>query len=90
MWIWLVATAKAGATPEAIKDKREEWVAQGKDRQLAGRCRSAQRFLLKEHTPPQVFWLLETDDSEAVNVLTNHFGDLWDIRGYEVQPQAIH
>ena len=89
MWIWFVATAKANASPEAINATRKAWLSQGKDRQLADRCRSAQRYVVKEHTPTQVFWLLETDDREVASILIGHFGDLWDITVYEVTPQAI-
>lgn len=89
MWFWLVATVKTNATPVAINAKRQEWLAQGKERQLVGRCRSAQRYVVEQHAPLQVLWLLETDDRDAVNILTDHFGDLWDIRVSEVKPQAI-
>ena len=89
MWFWLVATAKAHATPETIHARRHAWRAEGKDQQLAGRCRSASRYVVEGSTPPQVLWLLETDDRNAVNILTGHFGDLWEITVQEVTPQQI-
>ena len=89
MWLWLTATAKAHATPAVIAAKRHQWLAQGKDQQLRARCRSAQRYIVKERTPPQVFWLLDTDDPEVVRLITDHFGDLWEIHVSHVIPQAI-
>ena len=89
MWWWLIATAKPHATPEVIAAKRHQWVAQGKDRQLRARCRAAQRYVVEDASPPKVFWLLDTDDRDAVGLITDHFGDLWEIDVYQVSPQAI-
>ena len=89
MWLWLIATAKAHATPDVIAAKRHQWVAQGKDRELAGRCRVAQRYLVEGQAPPKVFWLLDTDAPDAADLITDHFGDLWEIEVFQVTPQAI-
>ena len=89
MWLWLIAAAKVHATPETIAAKRHQWLAQGKDRQLRARCRSASRYVVEQGTPPRVFWLLETDDPDATTLITEHFGDLWEIEIYQVSPQAI-
>ncbi len=89
MWLWLRATAKADATPEDISAKRRQWAEQGKDQQLAGRCRFQQRYIIKDATPPQVFWLLETDAAETAGLITEHFGTLWDISIQEVVPQGL-
>ena len=89
MWIWLNATAKAHATPAVIAAKRHQWVSQGKEQALKQRCRVAQRYVVEGHTPPRVFWLLETDDRQAAALITDHFGDLWDIDMFEVTPQPI-
>ncbi len=89
MWLWLQATAKAHATPQVIAAKRHQWLTQGKDQQLSARCRSVQRYVVEGRTPLQVFWLLDTDDSGATALITEHFGDLWDIRIDQVIPQAI-
>ena len=89
MWIWLNATAKAHATPAVIAAKRHQWVSQGKEQALKQRCRSAQRYVVEGHAPTRVFWLLETDDRNAASLITDHFGDLWDIDIFEVMPQHI-
>lgn len=89
MWLWLTATPKAHATPATIEAKRHQWLAQGKDRALAQRCRTAQRFVVEQRTSPQVFWVLDTDDPQAAELITEHFGDLWDIDVRPVRAQAI-
>jgi hypothetical protein len=85
----LSATAKPHAIPATIGAKRHQWIEQGKDRQLRGRCRSATRYVVEGADPPRVFWLLETDDPGAAALITEHFGDLWDIRVDQVVPQPI-
>ena len=89
MWLWLSASAKAHATPTVIAAKRHQWLAQGKDQQLRQRCRTAQRYVVENHSPPQVFWLLEPEDLSVAQLITDHFGDLWDIQTFQVSPQAI-
>ena len=89
MWLWLSATAKAHAVPDTIAAKRHQWLTQGKDQQLRARCRSAQRYVVEQETPPRVFWLLDTDDAEVVKLITGHFGDLWDVTVHHVAPQAV-
>ena len=89
MWLWVTATAKLHATPATIAARRHQWVAQGQDRQLAARCRSTRRFVVEHSVPPKVFWLLEAEDASVATLLTDHFGDLWDIELLRVTPQAI-
>ena len=88
MWC-LTATAKPHATPQTIAAKRHQWLSQGKDRLLRARCRSAQRFVAEHGAPLRVWWLLDTDDQTAVGLITEHFGDLWEIDVCQVTPQAI-
>jgi len=88
MW-WLVATAKSHATPAVIAAKRHQWMSQGKDQQLARLCRMAQRYIVEDTSPPKVFWLLDTDAPDAVKLITDHFGDLWQIEVFQVTPQAM-
>ena len=89
MWYWLEATAKAHATPAVVAAKRHQWITQGKDQALAKRCRSAQRYVVEGSLPPKVLWLLDTDAKDAAALITDHFGDLWDIEVLSVTPQAV-
>ena len=89
MWIWLTATAKANATAEAIQNRRRDWIRLGQDRKLSEACATAWRYVVEKQPRPQVFWILETEDRNAVNIVTDHFGDLWDITVYEVSPESL-
>ena len=89
MWYWLTASAKPHATPEVIAVKRHQWVSQGKDQQLAKRCRTAQRYVVEGASPPKVVWLLDTDAPDAAKLITDHFGDLWNIDMCRVTPQSV-
>lgn len=89
MWFLLAATAKAHATADVIAAKRHQWVAQGKDREVAARCRTAQRYVVESSNPPKVFWLIDADASDAVKLITEHFGDLWVIEVFQVAPQSV-
>ena len=89
MWLWVMAQAKDGVGPEAIAAKRKQWVSQGKDRHVRRRCRTAQRYVVVGSAPTQVFWLLDTDDPGAVQLITEHFGGLWTIDTHVVAPQPI-
>ena len=89
MWFWLVAHAKESAGEQEISAKRRQWVSEGKDAKLLRLCRSAQRYVVAERTPPTVCWLIEGDDPAAVELITGHFGSLWDIDTQVVVPQPI-
>ncbi len=89
MWFWVTAQARAGASPQAIAAKRRQWVAHGKDRRLRALCRTAHRYVVAGHSPPQVFWLLETGDPGAVQLIAEHFSDLWTLDVRVVVPQPL-
>lgn len=89
MWLWLMAQAKDGVGQEAIAAKRRQWVSQGKDQEVRKRCRTAQRYVVVGSAPAQVFWLLETDDPGAAQLITEHFGELWTIDTHVVASQQI-
>jgi len=89
MWLWVMAQAKDGVALEAITAKRKQWVSQGKDQQVRKLCRTAQRYVVVGSAPTQVFWLLETEDPSVVQIITEHFGELWTIDTHVVMPQPI-
>jgi hypothetical protein len=89
MWFWVMAQAKENVSTEAIDAKRKLWVSQGKDQQVGKRCRFAQRYLVVGHAPTKVFWLLDTDDPSIVELMTEHFGELWTVDTHVVSPQPI-
>lgn len=89
MWMLLRATAKPQAAAATIAERRRRWMEDGKDRALKARCRTAQRYLVEGRSMPQVFWLLDTDDPATAELITGHFGDLWDIEVLRVAPQDV-
>ena len=89
MWLWLDCVAKPGATAEAITGRRLQWMADSKDQRLGTLCRAAQRYVVVGEKPAQVLWLLDTDDRQAVKLITDHFGELWDVKVHQVTPQTI-
>lgn len=89
MWFWVMAQAKSGASLEAVAAKRKQWVSEGKDHQVRKLCRTAQRYVVVGSAPTRVFWLLDADDPRAVQLITEHFGELWEIDTHVVTPQAI-
>jgi hypothetical protein len=89
MWFWVMAQAKEAVSQEAITAKRKQWVSQGKDQQVRKLCRTAQRYVVVGSAPTQVFWLLDTDDTSVIQLITEHFGELWTIDTHGVVPQPI-
>ena len=89
MWFWVTAQAKDGVGSEAITAKRKQWVSQGKDQRVRKLCRTAQRFVVVGSAPTQVCWLLDADDPQVVQLITEHFGELWTIDTHVVSPQPI-
>ena len=84
------ATLRPGKTDADVKRKREEWVRSGKEEQLRRLCVSATRYVIKNAKPPEVFWLLDTLDRRAAQLIKDHFSALWDIDICDVEPQTVH
>jgi hypothetical protein len=89
MWIWIDAVVKPNKTSEEVRIKREEWIGQGKEEFFMTKCKSAERFSISDSFPQRVFWLMETEDKDAAESISRHFGDVWDIKTYQVSPQSI-
>lgn len=89
MRIWLDAVVRLGKSAAEVRGKREEWISQGKEKLILEKCKSAQRFGVIGSVPQRVFWLLETEDESASRLISEHFGDVWEIKTYKVNPQSI-
>lgn len=89
MHIWLDAVVKTGKNAKEVRKKREEWISQGKEKLILEKCKSAQRFGVIGAVPQRVFWLLETEDESAPRLISEHFGNIWEIKTYKVNPQSI-
>ena len=89
MWIWVDAVVKSNKTDQEVRMKREEWIGQGREKLLITKCKSAQRFSVSGSSPQRVFWIIETEDKDAAELILTHFGDVWDIKTYQVSLQSI-
>lgn len=89
MHIWLDAVVRPGKSGEEVRRKREEWINQGKEKLILEKCKSAQRFGVIGSSPQRVFWLIETEDESISKLISEHFGDVWEIKTYKVNPQSI-
>lgn len=89
MRIWLDAVVRLEKSAAEVRRKREEWISQGKDKLILEKCKSAQRFGVIGSVPQRVFWLLETEDESVSRLISEHFGDVWEIKTYKVNPQSI-
>ncbi len=89
MRIWLDAVVRPRKSAAEVRRKREEWISQGKEKLILEKCKSAQRFGVIGSVPQRVFWLLETEDESVSRLISEHFGDVWEIKTYKVNPQSI-
>ncbi len=89
MWLFLMAELKEGKTQAEVQALRQSWVAGGDERELLRRCRSAHRYSVVGYSPRQVIWLIDTEDPSVVDLISNHFGEAWNIRTRVVIPQSV-
>lgn len=89
MWLLVMGTAKPSTTMEQILERRTAWLEERKENILRKRCKSAQRFSVVGWSPQQAFWLLETDDPGAADVIVDHFGQEWDLKTRVIMPEAV-
>ena len=87
--ICLCATLKPGKNAADVQRKRAAWVTSGKEAQLRRLCVSATRYVVKNTNPPEVFWLLDTLDRRAAQLIKDHFSPLWDIDIHDVDAQSL-
>lgn len=81
--------AKEDATLDEINKERETWVEKGRDKVFEGMCRCIERYEVAGMTPLRIVFLIDTDDPQALNVLTRHFGSYWDSVTYPVIKRRI-
>ena len=84
-----VFDAKEDITLEEINLEREEWLKKGRDRVFEGMCKCISRYEVAGASPLKIFFVIETDDPQALNVLSRHFGDLWYAEAYPVIQRGI-
>ncbi len=85
-----VFDAKGNVTLEEINRERAEWFHKGRDRVFQGMCKSISRYEVAGRVPLKIFFVIETDDPNALNLLSHHFGDMWDSVSYPVIKRELY
>jgi hypothetical protein len=85
----IIFDAKEGITLEDINKERQEWISKGRDKVFEKMCTRIERYEAIGMSPLKIFFVIETDDPNAVNMLSRHFGDLWYAITYPVIRREI-
>jgi hypothetical protein len=82
--------AKEGITLEDINNEREEWIKKGRDKVFEKMCTRIERYEVTGISPLKICFVIDTDDPNALNILSRHFGDLWYAITYPVITREIY
>lgn len=89
MVLMVEAELKRDASPQEVAILRKRWVSEGKDDQLKALCHSLQRLTVVDASPQRAVWILDTEDSKAAQILSDHFGSIWELKTSRVISQTI-
>ncbi|MBI4652458.1 hypothetical protein HY745_14520 [Candidatus Desantisbacteria bacterium] len=82
--------AKANTSQDEIKKERKEWIKKGKDRVFHEKCKEIKRYEVLGSFPLKIFFIIETNDPCALNLLSHHFGDGWNSITYPITRREIY
>jgi hypothetical protein len=82
--------AKEETTLDDINWERDEWIKKGRSKVFEKMCKSIERYEVAGISPLRIFFLIETDDPHALNVISHHFGDYWDSVSYPVIHRELY
>ncbi len=89
MWYVAIFDAREHVTRKDIYRERAEWLKKGKEKTFQKKCKTIKRYEVIGSSPLRVFFVIETDDPTALNILSNHFGDAWVSETYPVIQRGI-
>lgn len=69
--------AKKDTSTEDITREREEWFNMGKDKIFQSMCQKIDRYEIAGKSPLRIIFIIETDNPQALNMLSRHFGNKW-------------
>ncbi len=69
--------AKEESSIDDINREREEWYKEGNDKTFQKMCQRIDRYEVVGKSPLRIIFVIETDDPNALNILSHHFGDEW-------------
>ncbi len=82
--------AKENISMKEINSEREDWYKKGKDKTFRKMCKRIDRYEVVGKSPLKIIFIIETDDSQAINILSHHFGDKWISVTYPVLQREIY
>jgi hypothetical protein len=81
------------AKPEAllsdINRERREWFEKGMDKTFQSKCKSISRYEILGGSPLKIFFIIDTDEPSALNLLSRHFGDAWNSVTYPILKREL-
>ena len=89
MWYISIFDAKENVTRKDIYRERTEWIKKGKDKVFQKKCKTIKRYEVLGSSPLKIFFVIETDEPVALNMLSNHFGDAWNSVTYPMIQREI-
>lgn len=89
MWYISIFDAREDAPLEQIQKERERWLEKGKDRVFVQKCKTIERYEVIGSWPLRIIFVIETDDPRVLNMLSHHFGNLWNAITYPVDKRSI-
>lgn len=84
-----VFDAKDDISRDDINKEREQWLKDDKDKVFQSKCKSIKRYEVVGLSPLRIFFVIETDDPTALNMLSSHFGNAWNSIAYPVVQREI-
>lgn len=85
-----IFNSRKSATYEEITRERKEWIEKGKDKLFSEKCKTIHRYEVLGHFPLKIFFVIETDKPQVLNMLANHFGDAWNVETYPMVERGIY
>lgn len=82
--------AKDDFSMKEINREREEWYKKGKDKVFHEKCKRIDRYEIAGRSPMRIIFIIETDDPQALNIMSHHFGEEWVSTTYPVIQRDIY
>ncbi|MFN3396819.1 MAG: hypothetical protein ACK4Z9_08530 [Thermodesulfovibrionales bacterium] len=89
MWYVSIFDARKDVSLDQIQQEREKWLEMGKDKFFIQKCKRIERFEVIGSWPLRIIFVIETDDPRVLNLLSHHFGNLWNSVSYPVTKRSI-
>jgi len=82
--------AKKDVSMEEVNREREDWYKKGRDKTFQKMCQRIERYEVVGKSPLRILFIIETNKPDALNMLSHHFGDLWESVTYPALQREIY